>query len=176
MLCVLIVYSVCYASAQQQYVLYYPLPSFMKRALCFSGPWINHTFHPSILSFIMHSLLSVSKYNHPYDGVREWTDETMAASFFFHSETLALLSWLAPLPSPLPPPSFPFLCSYPIQRLLFISLQSSQSSQNRKPANQRGTTTTEVVLLPFSLCMWREGLSNTASFLSLQAHCYSLFC
>lgn len=135
----------------------YYIPSW-REAFCFSRPWIKHTFLPSVLSSIMHSLLSVSKYDHPCGWLNEWADETMAALFF---STLRHWHSYLPrrhfhLPAP-PPPLMPSLCSYPIQRLLFISLQSSQSSQDSQPASQpERHTTTEDVLLPFYWCMERN--------------------
>ena len=133
------------------------LPSW-RVAFCFTGPWINHIFHPSILSSIMHFFFWVRP--SMIILVTDWVSEQMRPwlhHFFLYSETLALLSSLAPLPSPLPPPSFPSpsLCSYPIQRLLFISPQSSQSSQDSQPANQRGTQLQRMYCSP-STGVWKE--------------------
>lgn len=156
------------------FITIHNLPS-RREAFCSTRPWINHTFIPSILSSIMHSLLSVSKYDYPCDWLTEWTDETMAALFFttprhWHS----YLPWRHfHLPAP-PPPLLPFLCSYPIQRLLFISLQSSQSSQDSQPANQRGTKRMYCSL--FTGVWWETwDTANHSPFLSLMAHWYSLF-
>lgn len=116
-------------------------------AFCFTGPWINHLFHSSTLLF--HNagfLLSASKYAHPY----HWLNEQMRL-------------WAAPFP-PCPPhrpntpsaqrhwqpyllwrhfhlppshPGFSSLCSYPIQRRLFIS-SSSQVKTASQPTKEAG--------------------------------------
>lgn len=55
-----------------------------------------------------------------------------------------------------PPP----LSSYPIQRLLFISLQSSQSSQDSQPVNQRVTLLQKMYCSAFTSA-WKQRHSKT---------------
>lgn len=140
-LCVLSVYFALRASTQQ-YVHYYPLPFLHGRLLHRAMNWSYIPFLNSLLCNVL-SLKSASKCDHPCDWLSEWTDEAMAALFF----PSTLRHWHSYLPwrhfhlhsTPLPPPFFPSLCSYPIQRLLFISFQASQSSQDCQPTNQIGT-------------------------------------
>lgn len=105
---------------------------------------MNYSYIPFLNSLLCNilSLKSASKYDHPCywlsEQMRPWLD------YFFPS---TLRHWHSYLPwrhfhlhsTSLPPPFFPSLCSYPIQRLLFISFQASQSSQDSQPANQIGT-------------------------------------
>lgn len=69
------VYTCAYLLSKQAHnnsmcITIHNLPS-RREAFWFTRSWINHTFLPSILSSIMHSLLSVSKYDHPCDWLSE---------------------------------------------------------------------------------------------------------
>lgn len=157
------------------------LPSWIE-AFCFTGPWINHTFHPSILSSIMHFLYWVRMIILVTEWVSEWMNEQMRPWLHPcpppppHSKTLAILSSLAPLPSPFPSPQPPSLPSAVIlfkDCYLYPSSQVSQVKTANQPTREahsyRGCTA------PLLLVYGRRDSKPQTLFLYLIAYSYSLF-
>lgn len=100
-------------------------------AFCFTGPWINHIFHSSTLSSIMQVFFWV----HPSmlilvtDWMNRWDCGCTYFSLLRDTGTPIFSGATSISPSH---PYFSSLCSYPIQRLLFIS----PPVKSRQPASQ----------------------------------------